>query len=76
MNKNTSLNILGAIKESVDYPKFEEDLMNNVKAYLENLAKDESIGISDIKVFYNIEGSYVCQYTLDGENFIVSVDMI
>ena len=76
MNKNTSLNILGAIKESVDYPKFEEDLMNNVKAYLDNLAKDESIGISDVKVFYNIEGSYVCQYTLDGEKFIVSVDMM
>ena len=76
MEKNTSLGILGALKESIDFPRFEEDLMNNIKAYLEKLAESGAAEVSDVKVFYNMEGSYVCQYKLEGEDFIVSVDML
>ena len=74
--KNTSLGILSKLAEAADYPKFEEDLMQHVKEYLEGLASSGKAEISDVKVFYNIEGSYVCQYTLEGETFLVTVDML
>ena len=73
--KNTSLGILSNLKESADFPKFEQDLMDNVASYLEGLA-DEGAEITDIETYLNLEGSYCCKYKLEGETFVVSVDML
>ena len=74
--KNTSLGILNNLKESIDFPKFEQDLMDHIVSYLEELAEEGKAEISNIETFVNMEGSHVCKYTLEGETFLVSVDML
>lgn len=59
------------VNESIDYPKFEQELMQDIVGILENKE-----GVSNVSTFYNMEGSYVCTYELEGEKFIITTDML
>lgn len=69
--KSLSNKIMDNINESIDYPKFESELMSDIVGLLE-----EKEGVENISSYMNIEGSYVCTYTLEGERFVISIDML
>ena len=69
--KSLSNKIMDNINESIDYPKFESELMADIVDLLESKE-----GVEVVSSYMNIEGSYVCTYTFEGERFIISIDML
>lgn len=69
--KKTGIKAKKKVTESIDYPKFEQELMQDIVGILENKE-----GVSNVSTFYNMEGSYVCTYELEGEKFIITTDML